>query len=983
MSIVLSDDITLSMIKNGQNGKSAYQIWLDAGNEGSEEDYLNSLKGANGQNGQNAVIYTLETDNPARRYANTVRNDNGTVNGINYQMSPESLKVSFYRINGNTKEAWNPGDSITIRYSTREESSELTIPNSGETINLTLKDVYEILIIPVLEKISEDSSVNIDINGLISFYTTINNQKTLIGSFEIKDAQPDEALKHLITAANIQTSIDNNSMVFDTNGLHLYNGAFNIYKASLNTTNGQPIHDGAELLFKYDSDTESLYIKTNNAQIGNWIVSGGNLQDSNNSIWLAPEGKAITEDTSVIGAEVNTSMVFKAGSNFGVDRSGNLYASGAKISGHIDASSGTIGITTPLDIGDRGLTSDISLADILEPSSALFFDNVADWYDFSNGAGAYANLGFLQQDILKVFYQLRQYLEPVITYLQAPQVFLQIKKENELFSSSSFSAFGVISQSNNSTSRLDSTGLAFLKSNEDDELSLLGGFCCKDIDSPGFINSEGQVKKLLHEGNISSYSIPIYPQSDYDLDDCRDVGLYMFAYGANYPSKDPFGTLLTLPYRKANGNETTDFAGQIFIPNGDDPGYPNSMFFRTSKKGDQVVNGEVTNGWNDWQEVATKTNDNLFSERNIFLNGKFEIKANAETDDSWIKLSNSSNSAYYAFGIRRPYGDYGLQLKYHPDATNDEESRPPASDADPKFGGDIYYDIYHRGNYYKIPIATTELAGLMSAADKTKLDGFGSASEYLLKTGGTISGNLTATNIYSPGVIQVNGTGCFTGQYGTAQRHLLWMNQNKDELNIGSDLPSVAPRTIRLFCSLDGTTHGVFIRTPADAGKIDSEANYKVCFYPSTNSSMLGCKSVKWGHAYFGAINSSAGTFDDSDEREKENIMFLNNPSRTTFSTRDIYSEIFDNLAPVQYNLVGDNKISFGLIAQQVVQIFADLGLDESEIGLISHESWTDSDSEEIKERYGLNYRHFIPLLIHEVQKLKKRVSELENLQFN
>ena len=32
----------------GENGKSAYEAWLDAGNTGSEEDFLNSLKGADG-----------------------------------------------------------------------------------------------------------------------------------------------------------------------------------------------------------------------------------------------------------------------------------------------------------------------------------------------------------------------------------------------------------------------------------------------------------------------------------------------------------------------------------------------------------------------------------------------------------------------------------------------------------------------------------------------------------------------------------------------------------------------------------------------------------------------------------------------------------------------------------------------------------------------------------------------------------------------
>ena len=38
--------------KDGDPGKSAYQIWLDAGNTGSEQDYLNSLKGQDGQPGE-------------------------------------------------------------------------------------------------------------------------------------------------------------------------------------------------------------------------------------------------------------------------------------------------------------------------------------------------------------------------------------------------------------------------------------------------------------------------------------------------------------------------------------------------------------------------------------------------------------------------------------------------------------------------------------------------------------------------------------------------------------------------------------------------------------------------------------------------------------------------------------------------------------------------------------------------------------------
>ena len=40
---------------DGVDGKSAYQLWLEAGNTGSEEDYLNSLKGEDGKDGQDGA----------------------------------------------------------------------------------------------------------------------------------------------------------------------------------------------------------------------------------------------------------------------------------------------------------------------------------------------------------------------------------------------------------------------------------------------------------------------------------------------------------------------------------------------------------------------------------------------------------------------------------------------------------------------------------------------------------------------------------------------------------------------------------------------------------------------------------------------------------------------------------------------------------------------------------------------------------------
>lgn len=79
--------------------------------------------------------------------------------------------------------------------------------------------------------------------------------------------------------------------------------------------------------------------------------------------------------------------------------------------------------------------------------------------------------------------------------------------------------------------------------------------------------------------------------------------------------------------------------------------------------------------------AQTITGAKTFNGNVITKNNSFEIRANSATDDSWIKLTNATDASYYAFGIRRPYDSYGLQMKIH-----------PAS------GSDTYYNIWHQGN---------------------------------------------------------------------------------------------------------------------------------------------------------------------------------------------------------------------------------------------------------------------------------------------
>ena len=68
---------------DGADGKSAYEVWLDLGNSGSEADFLNSLKGANGADGQSSYQSWLNIGNSGTEadFINYLKGQDGT-NGI-------------------------------------------------------------------------------------------------------------------------------------------------------------------------------------------------------------------------------------------------------------------------------------------------------------------------------------------------------------------------------------------------------------------------------------------------------------------------------------------------------------------------------------------------------------------------------------------------------------------------------------------------------------------------------------------------------------------------------------------------------------------------------------------------------------------------------------------------------------------------------------------------------------------------------------
>ena len=138
----------------------------------------------------------------------------------------------------------------------------------------------------------------------------------------------------------------------------------------------------------------------------------------------------------------------------------------------------------------------------------------------------------------------------------------------------------------------------------------------------------------------------------------------------------------------------------------------------------------------------------------------------------------------------------------------------------------------------------------------------------------------------------------------------------------------------------------------------------------------LGTSNYRFYRLY--QSHSSVST---SDKRQKENIKALKNVRKNRKKNNgkteefDVYAELFDRLEPVEYNFIeGQKRKDFGLIAQDVLEVMLELGLEEDELDLVHHDTWIDEETGEEKDGYGIAYENLIALLIHEVQKLKAKM---------
>lgn len=136
---------------------------------------------------------------------------------------------------------------------------------------------------------------------------------------------------------------------------------------------------------------------------------------------------------------------------------------------------------------------------------------------------------------------------------------------------------------------------------------------------------------------------------------------------------------------------------------------------------------------------------------------------------------------------------------------------------------------------------------------------------------------------------------------------------------------------------------------------------------PQGNTSTLGEMGSVWNTVYADTVINTAGnTIAGSDREIKDNIKAIDNE----------YDILFDALSPVSfiYKQGNHKRTHTGLIAQDLKRAINLQGLTPQDFA--AYCEWLDAEGH---MTCGIRYADLIPLNINQIQKLKKRVEELEN----
>ena len=154
----------------------------------------------------------------------------------------------------------------------------------------------------------------------------------------------------------------------------------------------------------------------------------------------------------------------------------------------------------------------------------------------------------------------------------------------------------------------------------------------------------------------------------------------------------------------------------------------------------------------------------------------------------------------------------------------------------------------------------------------------------------------------------------------------------------------------------------------------DRDDQYGAFFSPVTSGYICLGNS---NNRFFGVYLSHSPNV-SSDKRIKNNIIPI---SKGLKSCENIFEQLFDLLKPVSFSLNNDknNKTHIGFVAQDVSDALSSLGVKEDNFELIDHMFFTDEETGEEKDEYGLRYEEFIALNTHMIQKANTTIQSQQS----
>jgi hypothetical protein len=146
---------------------------------------------------------------------------------------------------------------------------------------------------------------------------------------------------------------------------------------------------------------------------------------------------------------------------------------------------------------------------------------------------------------------------------------------------------------------------------------------------------------------------------------------------------------------------------------------------------------------------------------------------------------------------------------------------------------------------------------------------------------------------------------------------------------------------------------------------INGDLRPKAVYPDGDNVRPLGTASFRWTEVYAGI-----GTINTSDKREKQQIETLSETEKAVALKLKASVKKFKFNKDVEENGVSA-KIHVGLIAQEVVEIFASEGLNALDYGIVTYDEWAeekDKDGNIILEAgnlYGIRYNELLAFIVY------------------